>query len=227
MLTIAGGIIIALLILAFLPQLLAGAVGLLGIAIAAAIIFAFLLNNFADAVVLLALLVAAGALIFLYSTYAQSRNLRLFGRKLVLLASPALSPRKQAEKEIALERLAQDIASHCAAQNLAIKNSAVDALSRHADKLWRKYREYGELSASPEGNVVQFSTTDVGLLFKVQISTDFPQSVLPTYLLQEEGENCSATIVGELNACIKRVVKKKLLAFERTKQCGKEAVSKK
>ena len=95
MLTIAGGIIIALLILAFLPQLLAGAVGLLGIAIAAAIIFAFLLNNFADAVVLLALLVAAGALIFLYSTYAQSRNLRLFGRKLVLLASPALSPRKQ------------------------------------------------------------------------------------------------------------------------------------
>ena len=55
MLTIAGGIIIALLILAFLPQLLEGAVGLLGIVLAAAIIFAigyFLLNNFADAVVL-------------------------------------------------------------------------------------------------------------------------------------------------------------------------------
>lgn len=224
MLTIAGGIILALLILALLPWLVTGAVGLLGIGIAAAIILAigyFLLNNFADAMVVLVLLLAAGALMFLYSIYAQSRNLHLFGRMLFLLASPALSPRKQVEKEVALERLAQDIASHCAAQNLAIKNRAADALSRHADKLWRKYREYGELAASPEGTVVQFSTTDVGCIFKVQISTDFPRSVLPTYLLQDEGENCSATAIGELEGGIKRVVKRKLLAYERTKQCEK------
>jgi hypothetical protein len=224
MLTIAGGIILAILILALLPWLVTGAVGLLGIGIAATIILAigyFLLNNFEDAMVVLALLLAAAALMFLYSIYAQSRNLHLFGRKLLLLTSPALSPRKQVEKEVALERLAQDIASHCAAQNLAIKNRAVDALSRHADKLWRKHRDYGELAASPLGNVVQFSTTDVGCLFKVQISTDFPRNVLPTYLLQDEGESLSATAVGELNGGIKRVVKKKLLAHERTKQRGK------
>jgi len=219
--TIAGGIILALLILALLPGLVTCAAGLLGIGIAAAIIIAigyFLLNNFADAMVVLALLLAAGSLMFLYSTYAQSRNLHMFGRKLLLLASPALSPRKQAEKEVALKRLAQDIASHCANQNLAIKNSAVDDLSRYTDKLWRKYREYGELAASPQGDVVQFSTTDVGNLFKVEISTDFPRSVIPTYRLRDEGENCSATGVRELKGGIKRVVKRKLLAYERTKQ---------
>lgn len=221
MFTIAGGIILAILILALLPWLVAGAVSLLGIGLAAGIIIGFgyfLLNDFADAIVVLALLLAAGALMFLYYIYAQSRNLHLFGRKLLLLVSPALSPRKQVEKEVTLKRLAQDIASHCAAQNLAIKNRAIDALSRHADKLWHKHREYGELVASPLGNIVQFSTTDVGCLFKVQISTDFPRSFLPTYLLENEGESLSATAVGKLNRGIKRVVKRKLLAHERTKQ---------
>ncbi|MHB8763185.1 MAG: hypothetical protein ACYDA8_02405 [Deferrisomatales bacterium] len=225
MLTIAGGIILALLILAMLPWLVTGAVGLLGIGIAAAIIIAigyFMLNNFADVMVVLALLLAAGALMFLCSIYAQSRNLHMFGRKLLLLASPALSPKKQAEKEVALKRLAQDISSHCANQNQAIMNSAVDDLSRYTDKLWRRYREYGELAASPQGILVQFSATDVGYLLKVEISTDFPRSVRPTYRLQEQGENCSATAVGELKGGIKRIVKRKLLAHERTKQREKE-----
>lgn len=98
--TIAAGIILALLILAFLPYIVGGAIGLFAIAIAAAVIFGagdFLLNNFSDAVFLLALAILAGALRFLYSIYLQSRSPRLFARQLLLLATPAVSQKTSRE----------------------------------------------------------------------------------------------------------------------------------
>ena len=126
MLSIAGGIILALLILAFLPEFFLLIIYIFGIALA---VFIFLLvfgllsdSNFADVIATLTLFFFLGLSYFLHDTYIQSRNLRLFSRKLILLATLTLSPKKQVEKEVRLQCLQQDIVLHCENKNLAIKN---------------------------------------------------------------------------------------------------------
>lgn len=218
MLSIAGGIILALLILAFLPEFFLLIIYIFGIVLA---VFIFLLvlgllsdSNYADVIATLTLCSFLGLSYFLHDTYIQSRSLRLFGRKLIILATLTLSPKKQVEKEIALECLQQDIVLHCENKNLAIKNKTLDATLQRVSKFLYKYREYGDLIASQEGNVIKFSIKDIGYLFKVQVSTNFPKSVSPIYLI----EGYQATNISELKSHIKNIVKRKILDYERSKQ---------
>lgn len=67
---------------------------------------------------------------------------------------------------------------------------------------------------------MQFSAPDIGTLFEVQISTTFPDSTLPTYEMKNQGEPCRVPTAYELRGPIKRVLKSRLLSYERNRLHG-------
>lgn len=217
--TIAGGIILALLILAFLPELLgASAVVVAGALLLGLVLTAgyFFFTNLSDALFICFLLAICAFMLVIFSVYAKSKNAGLFFRELALRLMITTSPRKRAEKEFALEQLAKDIEAHCASRNAAIKQTALEDVLTVARGVWKKFREYGELTHSITADQIRFTSPQIGELFSVEITAKFPENDQPTLRMQgEAGQADLGTSARELKAAMKRTVKWRLLDFER------------
>jgi hypothetical protein len=217
--TIASGIILALVVLELLPALLGASVVLVSLAILLGLALTvgyFFFTNPAGSLIFCLLLISFAFICVVSFVYAKSKNARLFFRELVLRLMIPISPRKRAEKELALEELGKEIEAHCSARNAAIRKVALDDILTVSSGVWNKFRQYGELTNFSAEGQIRFASTEIGELFSVEISVNFPKEDRPTLRMQAEGRQLEVgTSAHDLKAAMKATVKRRLLEFER------------
>ena len=218
MFAIAGGIILALVILA----LLANIDFVLPVCVVLALVVTagyFFFTNLSTALITCFLILVGTFIALMFSVYAKSRNVALFFRGLALRLMITTSIRKRAEKEAALEQLAKDIEAHCASRNAVIVETAFVDVLAVANRVWKPFREYGELAHFRDAEQIRFKSAQIGELFSVKVAANFPRDGRPTVEVtgvRRHGPELGSS-ARKLRSAMKRTVKLRLLEFEREK----------
>lgn len=188
--TIAGGILLAILLLIAIGVLIPIALILLAVGLGIALVVAagyFLINETETTV---AIVVAFAVLIFFFwiqAIYRKSRSLKLFLADIGLRLTPAFSVRAKAEKEARWEEHQRSVESHNSVKRSAIINESEDYIAKIATKLWRKYERHGEGHVSRSDQSLSFALSDGTQLFTVTIDLEYPASVKPAFRFRSSG----------------------------------------
>lgn len=224
MLTIAGGIILALFIIilalfiiAYFDTFLKSLLWVFLIGIISFLLYTIYKNIYNPKfIVLLCISPFAILAIFIHITYTKSRNSKLYFRYLKLLFSlPSLDPKIQVKKELAIENLKQDIVNHCIKKNEEIKTNAFNILIKKSNKIWVKYKEYGKLEVNIEDNLVEFSCSELGFIFRTKVVTEFPENLNVTIIYLDTIRNINSNSMDEFNHIFLTTLKERILEYER------------
>lgn len=219
--TIAGGILLALLLLAAIPILLQLAPLLIALAIVAVVVVGggnLLIHEPGLAASLFILAAVCIAISLVLAGYKESRNIRLFLRGLILRSSPAFSLRARAEKELALETHERAVQRCLTKEKDRLVDRDAAKIRRISERVWRKYARYGELITTTEsGGSLTFSTSETGRLFTVRIDLDYPQKTLPKYQFQGHQEYAGSEhdFLYGLKRPMRKQMRMAVLAIER------------
>ena len=186
--TIAGGNVLALIIILLLPAILGAAVWLAVIALGAAIIFGVgaLFINYPEhtALIVVGFVIFAG-LSAVLAIYFHSRNWRLFLAELGLLLRPAFTLHAKAVKEKHREEHSAKVQAHVALRNNEIQDVGIERAKAITEKVWRRYSKYGVIVPERKGTApqVRFSIDGTDWLFDIKVTSNFPTTTQQHYSL--------------------------------------------
>lgn len=147
--------------------------------------------------------------------YGESNNGQLFRKKLRIIFKRARSPKEQAERELALKQINEEIANFCLRRNNDIKDKSVKALVSTVTKLWERYNSYGEMKAQRTKDLVTFSVESIGLTLEIMVYSKYPKEETAHFEFKQNGKMYSGQFDARLAKELEADIKTFLLAHER------------
>jgi len=221
MLTIAGGIILAIIILAALSTLGGALVIAVAVVVCAALIIGVIVlliekPEYAPIAAALVGIIVLGSILYVVRT--QGGTLLILKRLMTYL-TPRFTIEGAASKQVQLELLKKEREKTIAQKKERYEKYAVERLVEIAGELKRIFKRYPAFDVQLSGSILMglIDGNKPSELFTVMASCDYPSSIKPLFSMRSLGYNNQTSEVSEVVGALKPIVKNGLIENEKRK----------